>query len=542
MVVDSEIGKPYWGVKRSGPIQSSAWHLPACFSFCHLTLPSYLKADRPDHSPTHQTIKSAIMSTHVDLPEDIWKLVLQHVPMSQRLSSCALVCQKFKAAAVAATDCIEATLFEQPAVDNLTTYLQQHGRHLTRLILNGECTDDDSDLNWPKLEHLPCQRLQELHLVSLDFRWGPDEDRPSVLDNATAITRLEIQDSNFYLPAVSVLSDLQHLSLIDCSCQFEGRISSSAFAFYRLQQLTYLGLSGLRLRQNLDASLCHISSITGLHTLHIKDCSELMSVTPGLSLPPSLQHLELYYTQYGVFEPSVLAAATQLTHLDLQTDEDMGGVRDGACVLEVLSKLQHLDYLNFSPLECNLPPPSPAYQAWVASSSKLRVLHVGSCDLPDGALAHIFPSAPSLVVLPRLEELYVYQIPPGAMAGVMRCCPALQRLALGGELPGCTHLAALSQLSALTRLEVTLEADDDSRDGASTAATIQSLAGLTRLQEFSATVPIGEGGRVTRRHDLLPLTALRQLTKLEGFFCGLRYNLETQVGAYIRYPALVPAT
>jgi len=81
--------------------------------------------------------------------------------------------------------------------------------------------------------------------------------------------------------------------------------------FASLQQLTYLGLSSLRIEAE---SLCHISSITGLQTLHIVGCCDLISATPGLSLPPSLQHLELCDT----FEPSIMAAATQLTHLDLK--------------------------------------------------------------------------------------------------------------------------------------------------------------------------------------------------------------------------------
>jgi len=79
-----------------------------------------------------------------------------------------------------------------------------------------------------------------------------------------------------------------------------------------LQQLTHLDLNKLN---HLDAeSLCRISSITGLRTLNIIGCCDLASATPGLSLLPSLQHLELC----GAFEPSLLAAATQLTHLDLK--------------------------------------------------------------------------------------------------------------------------------------------------------------------------------------------------------------------------------
>jgi len=481
------------------------------------------------------------MPSHVDLPQDVWTLVLQHVPLTHRLSSCALVCQDFKAAAVAATERIETYLFEQPAVDNFVAYLQQHGRHLTSLVLTVEGIGNPDNYSWPQLEQLPCQQLQELHVVTVDFGWGPDEERPSVLDNATAITHLELQESNFYLSTLSVLSSLQHLSLIDSSSLFDSKDKkgkSSAFAFSSLQQLTYLGLSELRLQQptdvglsgqNLDGGLCHISSITGLHTLRVMDCPELTSAVPGLSLPPSLQHLELCYTHtHHVCEPSVLAAATQLTCLILDgghvEDEDEGGVSDGACLLEVLSKLQHLDTLRLYGVDIDWPPASSAYQALVASSSKLRVLQI-ECGLPDGACAHMFPSAPSHVVLPLLEVLGVSCIPPGAVAGVVRCCPALQQLTLWAEAPGCAHLAALSQLSALTRLAVFLEPEDDGGNGASTALSIQGLAGLSSLQDLIVCLRT-EGDASCK--DMLPLTALRQLTKLVGFGS---YNLETQVGA-----------
>lgn len=145
---------------------------------------------------SQQTLPSAIMPSHVGLPQDVWTLVLQHVPLTHRLRSCALVCQEFKAAAVAATQRIETSLCKQPAVDNFVAYLQQHGRHLTSLV----CTVDGiggTGSKWPKLRlpcqhlqlpQLPCQHLQQLRLASLDFGLGPDEDCPSVLDTSTAIT------------------------------------------------------------------------------------------------------------------------------------------------------------------------------------------------------------------------------------------------------------------------------------------------------------------------------------------------------------------
>lgn len=79
----------------------------------------------------------SIRSLADQLPEELWKLVLQHVPLQQRLVSCALVCHKLHSAAVAATECIEATLSTQRRLDSFTTYLQQHGRHITGIMVAG---------------------------------------------------------------------------------------------------------------------------------------------------------------------------------------------------------------------------------------------------------------------------------------------------------------------------------------------------------------------------------------------------------------------
>lgn len=281
------------------------------------------------------------------------------------------------------------------------------------------------------------------------------------------------------------------------------------------------------------------------NTLHFVCCCDVTSATPGLSFPPSLQHFEL---GGDVFEPSVLAATTHLTELNLGRFgfhqfivDDEGDVSGGARLLGFLSQLQHLDCLRLSHAQCNWPPASPAYQALVTSSSTLRVLLIDFHGLPDSVFAHVFPSAPSHLVLPRLEDLCVVGIPPGAVAGVVGCCPVLQKLSLGMAAPGCAHLAALSQLSALTCLELLLKAEDDGGEGVSSAVPIQSVAGLTRLQELSVQLTArGQGYQDLLPLSVLPLTALQQLTSLR---CESLCELETQVGACFGQadPALVLA-
>jgi len=72
-----------------------------------------------------------------ELPVDLWKLVLQHVPLKQRLAACALVCHKLHAAAIAATDSIQTSLIYQRKVDVFVEYLQRQGSHLTSITVNG---------------------------------------------------------------------------------------------------------------------------------------------------------------------------------------------------------------------------------------------------------------------------------------------------------------------------------------------------------------------------------------------------------------------
>jgi len=77
------------------------------------------------------------MMAPADLPVDIWQRVLQYVPLQQRLGSCALVCSKLHAAAVAATDSIDTSSFKHVDHDSFLAYLQHHGSQLTSIKVNG---------------------------------------------------------------------------------------------------------------------------------------------------------------------------------------------------------------------------------------------------------------------------------------------------------------------------------------------------------------------------------------------------------------------
>lgn len=465
-----------------------------------------------------------------DLPEELWKLVLQHVPLQQRLSSCALVGHKLRAAAVAATECIEAALparkrSAQRNLDSCVTYLQQHGRYVTGIMVAGW---SHAPVLRPLLEQLPCHNLQQVGLTNLDLRLGPDQDHAGVFDSSTSLTRLELQNVGITAGSLATLAGLPKLEhlCVDNSRLYESFNfdTVSAYVWATLTHLTHLDLNGIPVPVE---SLRDLGSMTRLRVLKVADgeCRMLVTATPGVSLPPSVQH----FSFYGSLRPSVLAAATQLTFLNLAEViiEGQGGVSGGACLLEVLARLQHLDFLSLSEAETRWPAPSFAYQALVASSSTLRCLDVSECGLPAAAFAFTFPSASSHdVMLTSLEELSMSDMQGDTVADMVKCCPALRQLWI--NVDGGAHLAALSGLSALTLLELKLHREDD---GGSYAVSIQCLSGLTQLHSLGFEIPSVLG---TEHQSLLPLTALQQLTRLTSNHLISRGGLSAR-WAHIEY-------
>lgn len=95
-----------------------------------------------------------------DLPHELWVQVLQHVPVQQRLSSCALFCQKLSRAATAATQSLQHELAGTP--QHLAAFLgwtSSHGSLLTTLFLWSMPNDSS-------IRQLPCPNLVELQLAN----------------------------------------------------------------------------------------------------------------------------------------------------------------------------------------------------------------------------------------------------------------------------------------------------------------------------------------------------------------------------------------
>jgi hypothetical protein len=183
---------------------------------------------------------------------------------------------------------------------------------------------------------------------------------------------------------------------------------------------------------------------------------------------------------------------------------------------QLLSQLQHLQQLTHLVLNSVYAgeylyeggtPPAAAFAALTASS-KLQFLAIGKCTLPVGVWQHVFPAGRCL---PHLTSVDVWSVkePAGEDAAapegsrLVSCCPGLACLAL--RFGQCTTelLAALSRLSGLHVLHVSLA--DESRQDAT--GCICQLTNLRELSLFTCSAGCKEG-------LLLRLTQLRQLTSL----------------------------
>ena len=102
--------------------------------------------------------------THISqLPSALLAMVLQHVPLQQRLSHCALVCKAWAAAATAASTHFVHEISED-RLPSLLPWLRQHGTQLLRLDLS--CKGLHPYGNGPLLQ-LPMGRLPKLQQLSL---------------------------------------------------------------------------------------------------------------------------------------------------------------------------------------------------------------------------------------------------------------------------------------------------------------------------------------------------------------------------------------
>jgi len=442
------------------------------------------------------------------LSEDVWKHILQHVPLTQRLKSCSRVNQTLHRAAAAATQQIKLDLREAgvQCLPGLCQWMLQHGQHVTSLRLSAFGT-----LFGGALAKLLCPNLRELDLNYMRVQLSASSTQPGVLHSCTRLAKLLLQychfaDGHSSLSALSALVEMQHLTLMgDVSESTNGGFLPST-VLQHLTQLTYLSLRHVGRLLNAD-SLKHTSCLVNLQELHIYHSTASLSpsTVPGLSRLTALRKVHLLSAN---LDPSILQDCTQLQDLELNYVAIISA--GGAAALHnLLGRLQQLHSLKLFELGYDWPVAAAAYSSLTASSA-LQKLHLTVDDMPAGVWLHVFPPDRQLPALQELSMFWYGGDEPGPPAPaapgtadiscLANCCPGLCSISICA-LPN-TQLAALANTSGLTSLSVSgLQAEG--------LESLRALSGLAGLQELG----LDFGGDITPQ-DLLCLTALTGLTML----------------------------
>lgn len=246
-----------------------------------------------------------------DFSQDIWRLIIQHVPLSDRLGSCSLVSRLLHTTAVEVTQSIAVDL-HAPRGATCFQYIQQHGNYLTSLHLSfsGE---------WHKkvlVGYLPCQHLQELKLQRCDLQLGDyGGDVLGVFDGSSSA---KAKGCVAGLDVIGGLTDLVHLCvggfvtrLVNEQGQRVTHCNGATFPVSNLPaltKLTNLELAGV----SLQGFNC-LSILSRLSVLCVLACFT-GPLNEGI-LPTSLCHIELENPRF--VHPSALAPFTHLTVLHL---------------------------------------------------------------------------------------------------------------------------------------------------------------------------------------------------------------------------------
>ena len=456
------------------------------------------------------------MSRLESLPADVLKLVMQHLSLKDRLTSCCLVSKRLHAAAVAATHQVELrTDRVQPGLN----WMSQYGNCVTNIDLN---------LFKQPLQQLPCPNLLELKLCLCSIQLGPTADgQPGVVQGCTKLTRLDMRCNLIDAPAgavvdsLSSLVHLQHLSLLPRTVEWHDHVfvpaatnslsigGLSSETLPRLTCLTYLdvrSLSALNLAQL--GGLTNLKEFSAACLAADEDGFAVSpSSVPGFAFPSSLTKLDLDLN----VEAGILSLLPDgLKHLHMSECRVEGPAEGPGSMLFYLARLQQLTRLELY-LEDDWPPAGPAYSALTASGT-LAALAVGDATLPTGIWPHVFPSTRQMLHLTHLwfSDDSVWDATD--MSRLVSSCPNLRTLE-GLTLEHGLHVSELHKLTAMRSMMVSYAADG--LEGIGEFA--KGMAALTQLQRLVVDLHSQELCPVS---SLLPLTSLTALTAL-GWGGGL---------------------
>ena len=155
-----------------------------------------------------------------DLPEAVVVCILQHVPVRQRLTSCAMVCLLW-AAAAAAVPMWDVLLKRNKHCGQLQDWLVKHGGVMAALTAKGDKWG--SWRNWRPLQ-LPFLQLKQLRILELSrlrlklpaqaVLIHPGETR--TMSTCSLVTRSTNRAGRAALAVAVALPQLQELRLSDC--------------------------------------------------------------------------------------------------------------------------------------------------------------------------------------------------------------------------------------------------------------------------------------------------------------------------------------
>lgn len=458
------------------------------------------------------------------LPHEVMVMVLQLIPLHERLSSCSLV-QRRWAAAAAASNNMEANITSEQQLAQLQAWLQQHGRHLTSLQLSSKCSGGTQ----VKLKHLPCPNLLELQLRNLMVGLAPGrqtrQHKPGVLAACTRLQRLRFddyctfQDPRDDLVALAANKSIRNLDVQQYGCHIDDGASLDALT-QLMPQLTSLTLMQRKWLSKVPSWL-DSGLLTGLQALHLDGSSSdgsstercqisLAQLAAVVSAAP-LQRLELIKYRMQLETTSAPAAGLpSLQHLKMEscylrsTDED-------AVLLAWLQACGGFRHLHLRGVLTAKNPNLPAFSALTACSKLAYLDLLADAALPAGTIMHMFSGER---LFPSLVELNVTlaEFNESDAQHLVRSCPALHTLrlhhyvthpGLAMPAPSGRHGAGLAVLHALPLLRTLAVGDILST---ATAQQLARTAGLTNLR-----------ARIVSPGVCQQLAALRQLHKITAF-------------------------
>jgi hypothetical protein len=475
-----------------------------------------------------------IMPSLSSLPDEVLKLVLQHVPVRERLTSCCLVNRRLHAAASAITTLYPSWgvfLGAEERAKGLMKWLPLYGQHLTRLQLH----------KFPLIiKQLPCPNLLELDLNHCDVQLSPARGKTGVIQCCPKLTQLELGVLNITdSPEGTVLDSLSSLVHLQDLAVYPAVDPYAIGGPYAIRDLSKATLPSLEHLTSLYVNylsvenLYQLSALTGLQKLYLAvDIPVGPLSCPGLVFPASLTAIYLRSTVEGGLL-SLLPAGLQFLHI-LECGVE-GPAEGPGSFLSSISRVQHLMRLQLHMDGFAWPPAAPAYSALTPSST---LVELELCDpgLPAGIWQHMFPPTRQLPHLTSLivGSMWFAQDPLSAwgaadISSLVSCCPNLREGLHMLVQPGL-HVSELHKLTALARLDLMYSSDPIS----GLEESLRGLAAITQLTvlEVWLNSPDLTGA------SFMPLTSLTALTKLRctglhGFHGAPSYPLNELVSTQV---------